>query len=68
MDIIKAKEKFFEFDEIRSGTVFTYNDKVYIKTNINTAVDLENGESLESGDIYKWKSCLIYPRASLKLI
>lgn len=67
MDIIKAKERFFEFDEIRDGTVFSYKDGVYIKTNTNTAVNLETGEFIESGDVYKWNTCTIYPRASLKL-
>lgn len=65
MNIIK--DKVLTFNGIKPGTVFTSGDKTYIKTDKNFAVDLYTGYVLTETDSLNMTSCVIHPRATIRL-
>lgn len=60
----ESKQLIMEFEKIRKGTVFTFENKTYLRCEQETAVDLSTGDIIRPVD---WNICCIYPRASLQL-
>ena len=62
--IINKDRKYMEFEKIRSGTVFTFDDKTYLKCEGDAAVDVMTGEIIHP---VGWDTCILYLKASLRL-
>ena len=65
----KDKKRSIKFEDIREGTVFTWNSGTYIKGSGGAAMNAATGQiTYPANDTTgEWDKCFIYPRASLSI-